>query len=198
MLVRHLLLAGSLDAQQRVQRGVRLARHRRGLGAAAADLLGVVDGEAGGAEGVADVEIHGDDPQRKPGLEVIVGMQRHDGGHRALVAFRPEVRGVGDGGGEHAAEFSEDLAAVGGEGVGVRGVGMHGSLVPVGNQKRWALVLLISTLYILSVAIIPSGGSSDASIGSAGCAAMTEASELGRLLRRHAAIDHQFRAGDPG
>ena len=92
------------------------------------------------------MEIHGDDAQGKPGLEVIVGMQCHDGVHRALVAFRPEVRGVGDGRREHAAEFSEDLAAVGGEGVGVGGVGMHGAWFLWGNQKRWVLMVLKSML----------------------------------------------------
>ena len=64
LLVRQVLLAGGLDAQQRAQRGVRLARHRGGLGAAAAHLHGVLDGEAGEAEGVVGVGAHPRDRHR--------------------------------------------------------------------------------------------------------------------------------------
>ena len=94
--------------------------------------MGIVDGEAGGAEGVAGVGIHGDDPHRQQGLEGIVGMQCCDGVHRVFVAFRPEVRGVGDGRGKLAAQAGKDFAAVGGEGVGMGELGVHRGLVPVG------------------------------------------------------------------
>ena len=76
--------------------------------------MGVVDGEAGGAEGVADVGIQGDGPHGKQGLEGIAGMQCCDGVHRVFVAFRPEVRGVGDGRGSsphRRAKISQRLAA---------------------------------------------------------------------------------------
>ena len=76
--------------------------------------------------------IHGDDPHGKPGLEGIAGMQCFDGVHRLLVAFRPQVRGVGDGRGKLAAQTSEDFAAAGGGGVGVGGVEGHGA--------RWFLL----------------------------------------------------------
>ena len=129
-------------AQQRAQRGVRLARHRGGMGAAAAHLHGVVGGEAGGAEEVAGVSIHGDDAQGKPGLEVIVEVQCHDGVHRALgpIARRSGVPATD--GGSMPQSSSEDRATVGGEGVGIGGVGMHGSLVPVGKPEEVGILEL--------------------------------------------------------
>jgi len=77
-----LLVPGGLDAQQRAQRGVRLARHRGGLGTTAAQLHRVVDRQPGGVKRGRALGIHRHDPHREAGLEGIVGMQRDDGIHR--------------------------------------------------------------------------------------------------------------------
>ena len=122
---RHLFLARLLHAQQRAQRRVRLARHGRGLGAAAVHLGGVVDGEAGTAKGVGGVGVHGDDARGEAGLEGVGGIERLDGVHRAHVADGPDVGRVVGGLGEHGAEVGEGLAVVGAGGVGRWWCGLH-------------------------------------------------------------------------
>ena len=127
---RHLFLARLLHAQQRAQRRVRLARHGRGLGAAAVHLGGVVDGEAGTAKGVGGVGIHGNDARGEAGLEGVGGIERLDGVHRAHVADGPDVGRIVGGLGEHGAEVGEGLAVVGAGGVGRWWYGLH-EMAPV-------------------------------------------------------------------
>ena len=109
---------------------VRLARHGRGLGAAAVHLGGVVDGEAGEAEAVGGVGVHGDDPRGKTGLEGVGGIEGGDGVHRAHVAGRAGVGRVVGKLREHGAEVGEGLAVVGAGGVGRGWCGLH-ELAPV-------------------------------------------------------------------
>ena len=138
---RDLLLARRLQTQQRAQPRVRLARHGRGLGAAAVHLGGVVDGQAGEAEAVGGVGVHGDDARGETGLEGVAGIEGGDGIHRAHVADRSRFGGVVGELREHGAEVGEGLAVVGAGGVGRGWCGLH-EVAPV-MRKRADVVVSI-------------------------------------------------------
>jgi hypothetical protein len=142
-----LLLADGLDALQGAQRGVLLARHGPGLGAAAAHLLDIVGREAGEAEAVVGVLAHLHDAHGEAEFEVILGVQDGDGVDRAPVARRAGLGRVGDRWRQMLVEEGADLTGAGAGDVGVAGVGVHEGLAPAGgDQGRWVLVWLMSML----------------------------------------------------
>jgi hypothetical protein len=116
-----------MDAQQRAQRGVRLAGHRCGLGAALAHLVRVAGAEGGRAEGVGGVRVGRDGADGETRLEGVAGGEAGDGVHRALLAFRAGLRVFVGEWRELGAEVGEDFAVVGAGGVGVGGVEVHGA-----------------------------------------------------------------------
>ena len=94
---------------------------------------------AGPDGGAAEIELRPDNPGFKP-----IRMQREDGVHGAPGTGSDCLLGIVGGLGELPAEVGEDLARVGGEGVGVGGVGIHGAGFLEGKPGRWVVWWLIS------------------------------------------------------
>ncbi len=119
------LVALGLHPTERTQRGVRLAGHGCGLGAAAAHLRRIACGEDGGVEGIGRMRIHRNDADGETGLEGIFRVQHKDGVHGLPGVGGDCLLGVVGGLRELAAEVGENRPGVGGEGVGIRRAGVH-------------------------------------------------------------------------
>ena len=95
-----------------------MTHHDGGLGAAAADLPGILAGGGGEVGEFLGVGIRPDDLDGEVGLEGVGGVQGGDRGHGEFVSSRAGFGGVGPGRREQATEVGEHRTDDGGREVG--------------------------------------------------------------------------------